>query len=1223
MSFLPNLRRAVLGGTREEKVIGTPSVAYSSYYNSLSAYNHSVTRDWPIERAVAEGYDRVIWVFKSVNTIAADAARLPFRLRDGEGEDAPVVDDHPLYRVLNKKANPLETGQVFRKRLSAQILLSKRGAFVEVTKSNGGSVIRLDLLPPDRVEIIPGSGEDLVKHFRLNRRNGSVKNLDPEKVRWFRNPHPIDPYSGVTPLEAAGMSVELDHFARLYNVTFMQNDGRPGGVIAVKNANSDKPGDIDPVQMDRIEERFGKGPVEAGKLSVIAGDLSYVDLATRPRDMQYGQTSANSKSEILGAFGLGEVVFGTAAGRTFDNADNELYVYWTRTQPEHHEILLTGFDEDSEDDLNGFLDTSGVEVLERAAKARRIEQREEVAAGLRSIKSYADNAGHGDEIDDTPHTRALYVPSGKTPLPSREADAEALGLAVPEEGGEPELPPAGGAPAALPPGQAAPAIPAGSGGPPALPGALSQSLGSTGGSGGAGGGENTPTAPSRPAPTAPGAPGAPSAARAALAAVAGTKGAGADPKVRAVYRLSRNAKSAYGGTEHEPDDEARDAFEAQIAAALEALTERWIGRATARVSSPKARKGTRFWTPEFDNDTRVGTKALDAADAVNAALWQEEAEDVVSPLITSQAVAVIAAMLSDANAPLPPGLNLIQYAARVAAQTVGSMVAYVGRSAAGQAQRLVADINNADQDGVAFTDLTELVEGRAKRLGSWARGLAVQVATGTTGSATDAAAVEAEAVNPDVEIDRTWITKRDADVRDSHRLADGQVRELGETFIVGDALLRWPGDILAPVHETANCRCRLRYRIRSTGVFTTRPPGQPVNPRTGKALPVDADGDGFIYDGTPRQRLAPRVVAVPDVAPDAAPRESALAKGAARLARHTIDGYGAYSGPRIPANFDGQWVRRSWNPRIGEVTGEPEPAPPMMAREDVEAMLYATFETEFTTRSGRRVEAVVDSVLPMVVQAQVDGRLTDADTGEHLGTFTRMVYADRSVSHESLHVGKPYRNDGIGAEFNAHAMAMYRQLGFDTIKVVAGGSRMQDDPEKSLNGGYVWATQGYDFEPDGDPPFEVSTFGTLIRQAQEAVKAGGADTTEGEWLADSLDFKGRLPAAFVKDNLGWLAELLASIDRSNPPTPYELAMLGADRPFTDVDTGATTWLGQALMSRSTWAGYFDMSWLDPYLTKALASERGLLLAERMLTSLGDDDDAMSENVVSGAPADET
>ena len=78
--------------------------------------------------------------------------------------------------------------------------------------------------------------------------------------------------------------------------------------------------------------------------------------------------------------------------------------------------------------------------VERADRRRREEARSEVGAGLRSIWSYFGLAGRQDEIDDTPYTRALYVAQGMTPLPSREADMEALGLGAPVD---PNAPPPG------------------------------------------------------------------------------------------------------------------------------------------------------------------------------------------------------------------------------------------------------------------------------------------------------------------------------------------------------------------------------------------------------------------------------------------------------------------------------------------------------------------------------------------------------------------------------------------------------------------------------------------------------------------------------------------------------------------------------------------------------------------------------------------------------------
>jgi len=55
-----------------------------------------------------------------------------------------------------------------------------------------------------------------------------------------------------------------------------------------------------------------------------------------------------------------------------------------------------------------------------------------------------------------------------------------------------------------------------------------------------------------------------------------------------------------------------------------------------------------------------------------------------------------------------------------------------------------------------------------------------------------------------------WRSKRDAKVRSSHAILDGQSTDLGTPFITyaGNAI-RFPGDPLAPIEETANCRCHL------------------------------------------------------------------------------------------------------------------------------------------------------------------------------------------------------------------------------------------------------------------------------------------------------------------------------------------------------------------------------------------------------------------------------
>lgn len=58
---------------------------------------------------------------------------------------------------------------------------------------------------------------------------------------------------------------------------------------------------------------------------------------------------------------------------------------------------------------------------------------------------------------------------------------------------------------------------------------------------------------------------------------------------------------------------------------------------------------------------------------------------------------------------------------------------------------------------------------------------------------------------------KTWHNMRDSRVRKTHQLAGGQTVPAFSTFTVGGYALRYPHDPLAPIQETANCRCVVEY----------------------------------------------------------------------------------------------------------------------------------------------------------------------------------------------------------------------------------------------------------------------------------------------------------------------------------------------------------------------------------------------------------------------------
>ncbi|MFJ2004333.1 phage portal protein [Streptomyces chartreusis] len=395
-----------------------------------------------MERVIVEGYERSIWTFKSIEAISKHASTLPIQIGRGGDERRfeETLDDHPMLKLLNKKANPLETGDVFKKRLSAQLLLSKKGVFIEKTYSRGGTLVRLDLLPPDRVQIIPDDrNADYVKHFEFTDYSGHVRELLPKHVIWIRAPHPLDPFCGVTPLEAAGLSIDLDVKARTYNISFIDNDGRPGGIVGI-----DLDG-VDPREVDRIQKRLAPGAHNDGQLTLVGtgpGGVTYVDTSARPREMAYETLSGTSKGEILAAFGVPESIVGNASERTYANADREEYNFWDHTELPHLNLIASGFDPDLDDEWSVRFDTSSVQALEFPRRQAREEARKEWEAGLITIDEYREIAGR--PAFNVPQSRALWISPQKAPVPANDQDAAALGLG-PDSA-------AGGTPGAAPTG---------------------------------------------------------------------------------------------------------------------------------------------------------------------------------------------------------------------------------------------------------------------------------------------------------------------------------------------------------------------------------------------------------------------------------------------------------------------------------------------------------------------------------------------------------------------------------------------------------------------------------------------------------------------------------------------------------------------------------------------------------------------------------------------------
>jgi len=365
---------------------------------------------WDIERVYRDGVKKVTWVYRCIDAIAGNQARLPIMGREGNKPDGKVVKDAAVLDILNRRANAGEDSFAFRYRLSAQLLTSTRGGFVEIVRGRGGDPVAIHLLPPQYTSPIPDP-KKFVSRFEVRLPNMPIQYVEPENVLWFKHPHPLDPYLSMTPLEAAGIAVELESLAKFYNRNFLVNDGRPGGLLVVK-------GDMDEDDKDELRSRFRGNIGKAGGTSVIASSdgVDYVDTGASPRDASYIEMRQISKEEILSAFGVPESVIGNASGRTFSNAVEETRVFWLETMPQHLEMLARGMDA-LHPDLYFDFDVSNVPVLQIAKNERERYLMQEFSSGLITANEYRDGTGRKkveSELADSMLANPNLAPIGNT-----------------------------------------------------------------------------------------------------------------------------------------------------------------------------------------------------------------------------------------------------------------------------------------------------------------------------------------------------------------------------------------------------------------------------------------------------------------------------------------------------------------------------------------------------------------------------------------------------------------------------------------------------------------------------------------------------------------------------------------------------------------------------------------------------------------------------------------
>ena len=382
------------------------------------------------EAMAKEGYQKSVYVFRSVNLVAQSCAGIPMMLyrvkggsRSGKSINAQLgrrkgvqraaeikrlvkageieeLTEHPLLTLL-KRPNPRQGGGQFTQSVMAY-RMTAGNTYIEKmapdTGNNKGVPKELYALRPDRVNVLAGTASDPVRGYRYQA-GGLIETLAPENVLHWKTFNPLDDVYGMPPLVAAARSVDQNNVAKDHNVALLQNGARPSGFLSHE-------GNLGDQQQKNLLTQLRDGLIgsrNAGKMLVLEKGMTWQETGMNLKDMDWIEGQKLSADEIVTVFGVSMVLL-----RPTDAAFANMSVAWRV----FYEATILPLMDEYVDELNRWLvpsfagkggdlilayDIDGIEALRENQDAVYTRTTSAFSVGILSLNDARNAIGWEDD----------------------------------------------------------------------------------------------------------------------------------------------------------------------------------------------------------------------------------------------------------------------------------------------------------------------------------------------------------------------------------------------------------------------------------------------------------------------------------------------------------------------------------------------------------------------------------------------------------------------------------------------------------------------------------------------------------------------------------------------------------------------------------------------------------------------------------------------------------
>ncbi len=326
------------------------------------------------------------YIHSIVSAIAEDVARSELVVKNGKGAEQ---ETHPLVRLL-RRPNPDSTQFQFLEMHQTYIELAGESFWYlvyanKVTKKPS----EMYLLRPDLMEVVVDEdSRGLVKGYAMQKGDGTKIPFDKHEIIHHKLPNPINPYRGMSPVEAAMWYVQTEELVTDFTRHSLHNSGRPSGVVNFKGTVSND-------DFEQLKKRFKQeysGTANAGKLAFVRSQqgMEFTKLSMDLSESSLKALKDMSRDDLMFMWRVSKTMLGITDDVNRANA-KEARAVWLQNVIQPKVWRLT-------DQLQPLLERYGDYTLDFKSQipADHEEAREDFKAGIITLNEARTMIGHAE-----------------------------------------------------------------------------------------------------------------------------------------------------------------------------------------------------------------------------------------------------------------------------------------------------------------------------------------------------------------------------------------------------------------------------------------------------------------------------------------------------------------------------------------------------------------------------------------------------------------------------------------------------------------------------------------------------------------------------------------------------------------------------------------------------------------------------------------------------------